>query len=163
MPGDVLVVPAFWWHAVESLSPTLSISVRVDRTSLLEVWYEALDALHHAGLYHAQSERGEESSDPESRVARCTCHRDVVHMETLEDLIAGTSHRSFAPADAGSEDAEREPEERGVPELCWECCDSWEEAIAEPHESGCLPRYEECYERYDDEEKEEFLECVAQL
>ena len=139
--------------------------MRVDRTSLLEVWYEALDALHHAGLYHTHTE---ESSDPQSRVARCTCHRDVVHMETLEDLIAGTSHRSFAQADAASEDvvvraAERETEVRGVPELCWECCDSWEEAIAEPHESGCLPRYEECYERYDDDEKEEFLECVAQL
>ena len=50
-----------------------------------------------------------------------------------------------------------------MPELCWECCNSWKEAIARPRENGCLPHYEECYERYDDSQKEEFLECVAGL
>jgi hypothetical protein len=207
VPGDVLVVPAFWWHAVESLSPALSISVRVDRTSLLEVWYEILDALHHMGLFHAQWE--EEEAQPEGggqqeeegeggvegmvphhepedaggsigRVARCTCHRDVVHMETLQDLLTGTSHSGHTShsddhvdgrgAGRGEGEAEDEDEddeevvrgaERGVPELCWRCCDSWGEAIASP-QHGCLPRYEACYEAFDDDEMDEFLECVQE-
>ena len=146
-------------HAVESLSPAISVSVRVDRTSLRELYFEALDALHHRGLYRADwATSGEDGGEGR---AGCTCHRDVVKMETIGawDERAGGEQ---GDAERGAPKARRESGQsspRGFPERCWDCCDSWEEAIGEERH-GCLPEYGPCYAAFEEHQRAEFIECA---
>ena len=77
-PGDLLVVPPYWWHAVESLSPALSVSVRVDRTSWTEIVSEMLDTLHVVGLWPLPWWGGGGSG--------CTCHRESRDVGSIEQL-----------------------------------------------------------------------------
>ena len=130
--------------------------MRVDRTSILELFYEALDGLHHAGMYRSDWTRHNHDKGP-----GCTCHRNVVRMETSSDLTAGTTAamaRAQENSRAGGQVNTMARKEiglgvaKGSPERCWDCCDSWKDAVSSA-KNGCLASYAECYEAYEDDER----------
>ena len=77
-PGDMLIIPSGWWHAVEALSPSLSVSIRVDRTSWAEIFAEMFDILHQFGVWPLNGWSTEAPA--------CTCHRSSVNLDTIEAL-----------------------------------------------------------------------------
>ncbi|KAG8464447.1 hypothetical protein KFE25_003510 [Diacronema lutheri] len=63
-PGETLAVPPGWWHATLTMSPSISVAVRVQSACQKRAeWFDdLLLALHNAGLY----KRGQ-----------CVCHSDA--------------------------------------------------------------------------------------
>jgi len=57
-PGDVLLIPRGWWHAVESLNTTISLSVRyhwcLDWWLFGSAWQALISDLHNGGWYLAR-------------------------------------------------------------------------------------------------------------
>ena len=78
-PGDLLIIPQDWWHAVESLEEAISVSIRVDRTTWREILYEGLDLLHDVGLWPLPQLLGGDG-------AGCTCHRESITVESVEEM-----------------------------------------------------------------------------
>eukprot|EP00947_MAST-08B_sp_MAST-8B-sp1_P003733 g3733.t1 len=70
-PGDVAMIPAGWWHAVEGHGFTTSVSVR--RMDRIEYAINAIDRvkefLHEAGLYASQDD--------------CVCHAPTIERPDL--------------------------------------------------------------------------------
>jgi len=79
LPGDLLYVPEDWWHAVESLEESISISIRVQRTTWREIFHEGLDMLHEVGLWPLPGWLGGEA-------AGCTCHGHTIKVDNVGQI-----------------------------------------------------------------------------